>query len=81
MFRDCALVYLEPGLAPTTTTSVFLLTDPVTLPPKDSISVLASSRVVCSSDQVKTKVFPVNSVSSLISVPKYFIFIPWSFNP
>ena len=40
-----ALSYLLPGSAPTTTKPVFLLTDPVTLPPRSWIAAVAWSRL------------------------------------
>ena len=54
------LVAFEPGLAPTTTQSVFLLTDPEALPPRRSMASLADSREKCSRVPVTTTLLPSN---------------------
>ena len=51
---------LEPASAPARTKSVFLLTLPVTFPPRDSIFTVASSRVSMGSVPVRTNVLPAN---------------------
>ena len=43
-FSDTALSYFEPGESPTTTKPVFFDTEPLTLPPRSSISSVARSR-------------------------------------
>ncbi len=64
-----------PGLAPTTTKSVFLDTLPEALPPRVRIASLAPSRLKCSSEPVTTTVSPasvfglVSSWSSAIRTP------------
>src|ERR1051325_4955428 len=56
-----ALSSFEPASAPARTKSVFLLTLPLTLPPRASIFAVASSRVMDGSVPVSTKVFPAKT--------------------
>src|SRR6478609_7557849 len=43
-FNSIALSYLDPGASPTTTKLVFFDTDPETLPPREVIASVATSR-------------------------------------
>src|SRR5438876_4002040 len=58
-----ALSSFDPGSAPATTKSVFLLTEVVTRPPLVSIRARASSRVMPGSDPVNTNCLPANLLS------------------
>src|SRR6185369_11392671 len=55
---SCALASLEPGASPATTSVVFRETLLVTLPPRRSISALASSRDIDVSSPVSTTIWP-----------------------
>src|SRR5882724_3239606 len=65
-----ALSSFDPGSAPATTKSVFLLTEEVTRPPAASIRARASSRVMPGSDPVKTNCFPANLSSPAFAAPR-----------
>src|SRR5262249_46881958 len=59
-----ALSYLEPGLSPATTKSVFFDTEDATLPPRPVTASLASSRVRPASVPVITTVTPASGRAS-----------------
>src|SRR6266550_3285163 len=67
--NSTALSSFDPGSAPATTKSVFLLTEVVTRPPLVSIRARASSRVMPGSDPVNTNCLPANLSSACFPAP------------
>src|SRR6185312_1355099 len=64
-----ALSNFDPASLPAITKSVFLLTEPETLPPASSIIFLASSRLRFGSVPVRTKVLPASLVPRALRSP------------
>ena len=56
--NSSALAALAPAFSPTTTQSVFLLTDPAAFPPREIIASLAESREKSTNEPVTTTVLP-----------------------
>ena len=64
MPSSSAFAAFEPAFSPTTTQSVFLLTDPAALPPRRTMASLAESRENPSNEPVTTTVLPANVCGS-----------------
>src|SRR5262245_58189890 len=76
---ETALSYLDPGDSPATRKSVFLETEPVTLPPRSPSASLTSSREKVSSEPVTTTVIP-SSVRGARSVASSSMRTPAAFH-
>ena len=69
-----ASLYFEPGFSPTTTKSVFLLTEEVALPPSSLTFVSASVLDKLFNSPVNTNVFPSKTWGTFFT--SSFIFTP-----